>query len=202
MSSHSSNDLAFVDLAPRLRAHRVPAVTEPPARRSAVAVVLRDVEASPEVLLMTRAEHEADPWSGQVSLPGGRCDPDDRDLLATAIRETREEAGLDLAVEAELLCRLASIGARARGRVIDMDVTPFVFSVSEVSPVPGPEASELFWLPLARIVTGELDSEYRYEREGLVHRLPCWRFEGRKIWGLTHGMLRDLIDVVLGFPRP
>ena len=189
------------ELAARLRAHRAPEIPEPPTRRSAVAAVLRTVESAPEVLLMTRAEHEADPWSGQVSLPGGRHDPGDPDLLATAIRETREEAGLDLSLEAELLCRLASVGARARGRVIDMDVTPFVFRVGDVSLAPGPEASELFWLPLARTVTGELDSEYRYERGGLVHRMPCWRFEGRVIWGLTYGMLSGMLEVVLGSPR-
>jgi 8-oxo-dGTP pyrophosphatase MutT (NUDIX family) len=192
------------ELAQRLRGHRAPKPSEgqpTPARRSAVAAILREVDASPEVLLMTRAQHEADPWSGQVSLPGGRSEPDDPDLLATAIRETREEAGLDLATEAELLCRLTSIGARARGRVIDMDVTPYVFLVGDVAPAPGPEASELFWLPLARVVTGELDTEFRYERDGLVHKMPCWRFEERDIWGLTHRMLRGLIDVVLTSPR-
>jgi len=189
------------ELAARLRAHRAPEAHAPPARRSAVAAVLRTVDEGPEVLLMTRAQHAADPWSGQVSLPGGRRDPGDADLLATAIRETREEAGLDLGVEAELLCRLASVGARARGRVIDMDVTPFVFQVGEVSPAPGPEASELFWLPLARVATGELDSEYRYERDGLVHRMPCWSFERRVIWGLTYGMLKGLLEVVLTSPR-
>lgn len=189
------------DLAARLRAYRAPAAPEGealPARRSAVAAVLRGAAALPEVLLMTRAEHDADPWSGQVSMPGGRRDPGDADLLATAIRETREEVGVDLAAEGELLCRLAPVGARARGRVIDMDVTPFVFRVGEVSPAPGPEARELFWLPLARAVSGELDSEYRYERGGLVHRMPCWRYEERVVWGLTYGMLRGLIEVIAG----
>ena len=63
--------------------------------RAAVAVVLHD-EASPRVLLMKRAERHGDPWSGHISLPGGRYQASDGDLRVTAIRETREELGIDL----------------------------------------------------------------------------------------------------------
>src|SRR3954462_3287692 len=66
-------------------------------RRAAVAAVLHDEPAGPRVLLMKRTEREGDPWSGHISLPGGGHHPTDGDLLATAIRETQEELGIDLA---------------------------------------------------------------------------------------------------------
>lgn len=49
-----------------------------------------------EVLFIKRTSRKKDPWSGDIALPGGRRDPGDIDDLATAIRETEEEVGLDL----------------------------------------------------------------------------------------------------------
>jgi 8-oxo-dGTP pyrophosphatase MutT (NUDIX family) len=50
----------------------------------------------PEILFIKRAGRVGDRWSGHVALPGGRRDPPDADDRAAAIRETREEVGLDL----------------------------------------------------------------------------------------------------------
>ena len=61
------------------------------AIEAAVLVCLHD-EA---VLLARRALHPLDPWSGHVGLPGGRWEEGDDSLLATALRETEEEVGID-----------------------------------------------------------------------------------------------------------
>lgn len=56
-------------------------------------------ESDPEVLFIKRAGRKGDRWSGHVALPGGKRDPPDADDLVTAIRETKEEVGLDLTSE-------------------------------------------------------------------------------------------------------
>ena len=53
-------------------------------------------EGDPEVLFIKRAGRAGDRWSGHTALPGGKRDPQDVDDLAAAIRETKEEVGLDL----------------------------------------------------------------------------------------------------------
>ncbi|MEM1448653.1 MAG: CoA pyrophosphatase [Planctomycetota bacterium] len=161
-------------------------------RQAAVALLLRGASFDElEVLLMKRAEREGDRWSGQISLPGGHEEDDDEDLVATARRESREEVGVDPGAEdARLFGSMPSIQARARGARIALYITPVVFHRTEPeSPTLGPEAAEAFWLPLGRIRTGELDRPYRYEHEGVIHRLPSWDFRGHTIWGMTHGIL-------------
>jgi 8-oxo-dGTP pyrophosphatase MutT (NUDIX family) len=168
----------------------------PPAdgkRRAAVAVVLHD-EPSPRVLLMKRAEREGDPWSGHVSFPGGRREPTDRDLVHTAIRETREELGIDLE-GARLLGSLPAIHP-IRSGPNGVEVTPFVFATSAaLEPVCGPEALSAFWLPIDLAVSGALDSTYVYPDTQMT--FPSWTFEGHVIWGLT----RRILDVVVEVAR-
>ena len=49
-----------------------------------------------EVLILKRAINELDPWSGHLSLPGGRIEPEDQSPLDAAVRETMEECGIGL----------------------------------------------------------------------------------------------------------
>lgn len=192
------------ELARRLRAlgnapEPVPGTAAAPVpRRAAVAIVLRAPEAACEALLLRRVEREGDRWSGQIGLPGGHADDADPDLLATALRETREEVGIDLARDTELLGHLRPVQAKARGVVLPMWITPFVFSArAELAPRPGPEASEVFWFPLTRAKAGELAWTHVYRREQEERRLPAWRFEERVVWGLTYEILSGLLRVGL-----
>lgn len=172
---------------------------DPPEKRAAVAVVLRpgSTGGSPDLLLMRRADHPRDPWSGQVSLPGGRHEEVDPDLVATAKRETLEEVGVDLDAHGSLLGSLRPMRARARGRVVPMEVAPFVFGLdAPVTPVAGEEASEVFWLPLEPVLLGELDHPFDYRQGEIRRELPSWRYEGRVVWGMTHRIVTDLLGIL------
>jgi len=190
-------------LAERLSEHRPDdGSAEEYESRAAVAMVLRFVEEQPELLLMRRAERDGDRWSGQISFPGGREEPGDESLLATAIRETREELGIDLAEHGALLGQLDLIQARARGELLSLAIVPFVFAqTTEAAILVGEEAEEAFWFPLARADRGEFDDTLRRYYDGVAHELDCWRFEGRTIWGLTFEMTRRLLAVARGEAR-
>src|SRR5262249_32474233 len=152
---------------------------------------------------MQRAEREGDRWSGHVSLPGGNAAPDDADLVATAVRETREEVGVDLTASARLLGRLDAIQAVARGKLLPMTITPFVFAQVRDAPLAlGPEAAAAFWLPLDEAARGALDRTYRWQLRPPAMSLPCWNFDGRVVWGLTYKMLDSLLTLLREAPAP
>lgn len=166
-------------------------------RQAAVAVLLHDEPPSPRVLLMKRADRAGDPWSGHISLPGGRFEPTDRDLLATAIRETYEELTIDLA-GTRLLGQLAPLHPRTSGPH-GIEVTPFVFATSAaVEPQCGPEAIAAFWFPLEVAATGALDGTYTYAT-GM--EFPSWSYDGHVIWGLTMRILNDVLVRAADSPR-
>ena len=104
--------------------------------RSAVALFLHQCpQEGLSVLMIRRADREGDPWSGHMAFPGGRKDKADRNTLATALRETEEEVGLQAEGVARLLGRLSDVAAHGRLRHGPMVVTPYVFGLPERFPL-------------------------------------------------------------------
>lgn len=161
-------------------------------KRAAVSVILREQSevTGPEVLLMRRAVSARDPWSGHMSFPGGRHEPHDADLLATAQRETLEEVGFDLGTQGRSLGRLDDIEAVAKALRTGMIIRPHVFEVPASAEFRGNyEVAELVWAPLRPLVSGESNATHHYDLNGRSLKLPAYDVGGRVVWGLTHQML-------------
>ncbi len=178
----------------RAVASRPPVTLAPPLpSRAAVALVLRDGDPGIELLFIRRAEHPSDPWSGQMAFPGGRAEPGDADLAATAIRETEEEIGIDLARAAEPVGALDEVRAMARMRPMELTIQPFVFRLRGTADVRlSAEVRSVHWLSLRAILGAELRSTMDYEHAGESLRFPCVRVDEVVIWGLTYRMLLAL----------
>lgn len=149
-------------------------------------------DADLQLLLIRRAERNGDPWSGHVSLPGGRMEPEDPDALATAIRETREEVGLELPESALLgqLDDVVAVGGRP-GLVI----RPFVFGIEALPTTftPNDEVASIHRLSLSRLLGNEGRGWMPFEHRGTSLELPCVDFDGQRLWGLTLRMVDDLL---------
>ena len=172
-------------------ASRVP--VDPLAGRAAVAVILGDGAHGLEVLFIRRAEHPQDPWSGQMAFPGGRAEAGDADLRATAVRETREEIGVDLAAAAEFLGPLDEVQAMARMLPMDLSIAPFVFRLRErFEPVLSDEVRSLHWLSLGDLLGTARRSTMDYPHQGTSLSFPCLRVDDLVIWGLTYRMFMGL----------
>ncbi len=171
-------------------------------KRSAVAMVLQVREGELHILMIKRAEREGDPWSGHMAFPGGRMDPEDQHGYAVALRETREEVGIRLAESATCIGRLSEIRTRPRRGLLSMFITPFVFRLEkEVHFQPNHEVAEVVWVPLEFLLDTDRRETMQWQRKRLHMTLPCYNFEGRRIWGLSLMMLDELMDLVEG-PNP
>ncbi len=182
----------------RLSAH-VPQRFDSPevTRRAAVAAILRESASGPEVLLMRRPEKVGDPWSGHISFPGGHVEQRDQDLAATAIRETQEEMGFDLAAHGELLGRLDDVPAYARSMPTGMVVTPHVFVLrSEPTLKPNHEVVEAIWAPLPAMYSGSLLERRTLDVRGTPMTFDGYRVDNHWVWGLTFVMIQGLFSVI------
>ncbi len=163
-------------------------------REAAVALLLRPREEL-ELLLIKRAEHPGDPWSGHMALPGGRREPLDADLLATAMRETREEIGIDTTA-GDRLGALDEVHPRSV-RLPSIVITPFVLAVpphAAARPDPG-EVEAALWVPLSALADERAADELILELEGTRRTFPAYRYGEYVIWGLTHRILQQFLEV-------
>lgn len=183
---------------PRGLLHRGDHDLNPDMRRAAVAAVdaavlvpLVECEAGLRVVLTRRSEHLTD-HAGQISFPGGRVEPGDRDAAAAALREAEEEIGL--AAE-----RVRLVGA------LDTYLTRTGFRVSPVVGLVRPpltlapdgvEAAEVFDVPLAFFLRPGARCTHSRVYDGLERLFYAFPYGDHYIWGATAGILVNLVEVL------
>ncbi|HEY0173977.1 MAG TPA: CoA pyrophosphatase [Pyrinomonadaceae bacterium] len=175
-------------------------------RQAAVALVLRGGLEGPEMLVIKRSEAERDHWSGHLALPGGRVEPEDENLLATAVRETLEEVGLDLRAGGEVLGRLGTVTPQSP-LVPRISVTPFLSVAPREYHAGGadgaPKQLELsgevaaaFWIPVDELKRGGRSAVFRMAFAGVEREWPGYPSEHGVIWGITERILTEFLSLV------
>lgn len=185
MSRDPGHALVMARLRAHLASHAPRRLVVDGHRHAAVAVLLCDRAGVTHVTLTLRSP-SLRAHSGQVSFPGGACDAGDESCVATAVRESREEIGIDAGA-------LDIIG------VLDDDLTTSRFVITPVvaelcgqpgyAPNPG-EVDQIFEAPLAAFCD-PARAEDQGERvvAGVVQHLRAYRWGEHRIFGATARIL-------------
>ena len=180
----------------RIAAHE-PHEVEGEEREAAVIIPVISRSEGDHILFTKRADHLSD-HPGQMSFPGGGREPEDDDLLDTALREANEEIGLD---------RLA---AHVVGRIDDIrtvsrySIRPFVARIPDRTYQPSDEeVAEIAVLPLSGLTDRE-----NYESEERDHpyygptRLHFFYVNGYTVWGASAKMLVQFLELATDWTLP
>jgi 8-oxo-dGTP pyrophosphatase MutT (NUDIX family) len=162
------------------------------ATRPAAVLIPVIERAEPQVLLTVRTELPSHP--GQIAFPGGKIDPHDATPAEAAMREAREEIGLERSL-------IHPIG------YLDLYLT---FSGYRILPTvarvePGyklklceAEVADSFEVPLAFLMDAQNHALHSRDWKGITRKYYAMPFGERYIWGVTAGIVRNLYDKVYG----
>jgi 8-oxo-dGTP pyrophosphatase MutT (NUDIX family) len=167
--------------------------------QAAVALIIRELERAPEILIIRRAERDGDPWSGHLALPGGRADEDDDDLLITAARETREEVGIDLLGNPNSRRRFIgqlSLVAPQNRLLPPIEITPLVAIAPEnVAINLSDEVAAAFWMPVEQLRLSGMSDTFRLQHGSLTRKWPAYPSPEGPIWGITGKILSEFLSL-------
>ena len=160
---------------------------------AAVAIVESAAEGG-SLLLLRRRESESDHWSGHWCFPGGRRHGDDPDLLATALRELKEECGLVLSRQS--LAEELPV-ARAGSPERYLLVKPFVLRVPEpVGIVPHEaEMAEARWLPFAELRDLARHALRAVPGQPPERLVPAFELPPVPLWGFTYRLACERLGI-------
>jgi 8-oxo-dGTP pyrophosphatase MutT (NUDIX family) len=158
---------------------------------AAVLLPLYRQEDGYHVLFTKRTEH-LHHHRGEISFPGGVRHSDDRDLLATALRETWEEVGI-APEDVEVLGVLDDFYS-----VHNYLVTPFVgeFPAGYRLRANSAEIERIIDVPLVHLLRPEIFRTEDWNWKGRVHPVCFYTYGDDEIWGLTAAILKQFLDLV------
>jgi 8-oxo-dGTP pyrophosphatase MutT (NUDIX family) len=155
-------------------------------RQSAVLVLIYPRVGEGLHVILTKRTDSLRGHSGQVSFPGGSVDPEDTCYEDTALRETREELGINTS-QVRILGRLSKMWIPPS----NFDVIPVVATVNhEPLMTPNPfEVAQVLHLSLDNLVDDRIKCSTQMDFRGTSVDVPYYDVDGHIVWGATAGML-------------
>lgn len=165
-------------------------------RWASILVCLCSVEGEPSFLFTLRSSTLKGRHKGDVSFAGGKSDPSDSDVVATALREAQEELGVNVATE-----RVWGVmnPLRDRSGMLVAPVLANLGPLEELTMKPNPgEVEEIFTMSLSHVCNPE-NRGYTHFRTGdkYGYTLPVFRNGKHRVWGLTAVALDNALKLIV-----
>ena len=185
---------------PEANDRQSPPRTPPPGsagRPAGVLVLLHPGDDGETLVVLTERVTRDGHHSGEVSFPGGKAEPHDADLVATALREAAEEVALDAEAAG---VRVVGLLERFWIPVSDFDVTPVV-AVAARRPVlvaAPDEVARIVEPPIARFLPGAPIAIVERTIGAWPLRYGAYEVDGLSVWGATARILSQLGALLAG----
>ncbi len=177
----------------RARGPVPPPFNVPDAREAAVFVAMYEHDGETNVVLTKRPETMPS-HQGEIAFPGGKRDPGDASLVATALREANEEVGID-AGAVEVVSELDTIATVASA----FTITPFVGVLARASRVLRPhpiEVVDAFGVPVSELLRPDTYREEMWDLWGEYRSMTFFELAGETVWGATARILTRFLTAI------
>ena len=200
MTQRSYRLINLCNIEKILAGHKPSIITDDLPTPAAVSLILHEDSTGLQMLFIERASHDDDPWSGNISFPGGKIEKDDESPKLAAERETLEEIGLDLRGE-RYLGRLSDVV----GTHLPVKISCFVYATDNTRSFSlNEEVRDVFWVPFKELRNPARHGDFCVRFSGRTFIRPGIRLtqEGKPLlWGLTYLLVRDFLELLQGDGR-
>jgi len=187
-----SCEMEFIDqLKKKLTSRERKVIDHPPLSHAAVLLPLYQREGQCH-LLFTKRSDQVKYHKGEISFPGGMVDEEDRELIQTALREAREEIGLN-EEDVEIIGLLDDIVTVTQfivTPIVGFFPYPYPFQINQI------EIDELIEVPLSFLLHKDSFSEREIFRMGRSEWVYAYQYGNHVIWGATARMLKQFLDLI------
>ncbi|EGG42112.1 NUDIX hydrolase [Candidatus Nitrosarchaeum limnium SFB1] len=152
-----------------------------------LASVLVVIYGKEPIIVMTEKPENLKFHAGEISFPGGKLDPDDSDLLETALRETREEIGLRISKN-QVIGQLKPVMTLNSG----FTILPFVSIVDNIESLSAnAEVKTIFHIPLEPFLKTMADD--RNPSHNIIQEMYTFEFQNKIVWGASARILKQIV---------
>ncbi len=168
----------------------------PPAncKQAAVTMLLREMGNGAEILLIRRAEHDLDPWSGDLGFPGGRIEITDTSPRGAAEREAWEEVGLQLKND-NYLGQTDDL----TGAYLAVHISCFIYTIKpDQTFTLNDEIVDYFWLPISTLLEPARSQQQTFYYRGKNRTHPIielTEWSPRPLWGITYRIISNFLTL-------
>ena len=168
-------------------------VNNPDLRPSAVMLLICEIDQEEKLIFQSRSHHVRH-HKGEISLPGGAKDPEDMNLMITALRETQEEIGINPSI-IDIIGQLDDTetwtGYLIRPYIgLVSDTEKVIFSLAEK------EVIELLDIPIDYLLSEESKGWKMVDNQGVPSLEEGYIWNEHIIWGATARIVRQFIDIL------